>query len=373
MASDFFGKRQGAAVLKHGILEQYLPVFVAKTGSYAPGRQVAYLDGYAGPGAYDDGAPGSPQLAIDCAQTLAEIRDVRCLFVEKHPATYEALCQHLARLGRLDPPPWHGPLEEHIDEVLARAAGLPLFAFLDPFGRGLPFTTLTDKILGRANAGWSRVKTEVLFNFSTVGIRREIGLLGSVPGDDRQTRRRATTMVGLDATLGGDWWREIVRRGAAAPEEQILRGYVARLAATGAGWSSWIVPVADRWEGTPDYHLVFLTQHPDGVWAFGEALSLASERFYDWCHDDQLELYPKEHRDAQMVQRLTANLKRLLADGRRFTVIDRYDEVFAGVLGRARGTHLRAALQQLHEAGRTSSDAKLLKKDGLKNKVVIPS
>jgi hypothetical protein len=54
MGSQFFRKRQGAAVLKHGILRRYLLVFVMKAGRWAPERRVVYLDGYAGPGMYLD-------------------------------------------------------------------------------------------------------------------------------------------------------------------------------------------------------------------------------------------------------------------------------------------------------------------------------
>ncbi len=62
--TKFFEERQGAAVLKHAILEQYLPLFVAKPGKFAPEHRVAYVDAYAGAGVYDSGEPGSPALAV---------------------------------------------------------------------------------------------------------------------------------------------------------------------------------------------------------------------------------------------------------------------------------------------------------------------
>jgi hypothetical protein len=55
---------------KHGILERYFPVCVGKTGSRSPGRRVAYLDGFAGPGMHQDGTPGSPELALRTAIKL---------------------------------------------------------------------------------------------------------------------------------------------------------------------------------------------------------------------------------------------------------------------------------------------------------------
>jgi three-Cys-motif partner protein len=95
MASDFFDTRQAAAVLKHGVLQRYLPVFIGKTGSRSLGKRVVYIDGYAGPGMYQDGTPGSPELALQTAIKLAGMREVDCFFVERDRSSYETLRAHL--------------------------------------------------------------------------------------------------------------------------------------------------------------------------------------------------------------------------------------------------------------------------------------
>ena len=46
----FFTKIEPAAVLKHGILGQYFPVYARKTGSRSKDRKVAYLDCFGGTG-----------------------------------------------------------------------------------------------------------------------------------------------------------------------------------------------------------------------------------------------------------------------------------------------------------------------------------
>ena len=82
---NFFQEPQGAAILKHGILRRYLPVFTAKVGSTA--GEVDYLDCYAGPGLYDDGSDGSPALALATAEAIASYHGRASLhghLIEKH-------------------------------------------------------------------------------------------------------------------------------------------------------------------------------------------------------------------------------------------------------------------------------------------------
>lgn len=47
---EFFESRQGAAVLKHAILRNYLPPWAGKVGSRSIDNRVAIADCYAGAG-----------------------------------------------------------------------------------------------------------------------------------------------------------------------------------------------------------------------------------------------------------------------------------------------------------------------------------
>ena len=370
MASGFFDRRQAAAVLKHGVLQRYLPVFIGKTGSRSLGKRVVYIDGYAGPGMYRDGTPGSPELALRTAIQLAEMREAWCFFVERDRSSYETLRSHLERIGHDRWTAYRGRVEDHLDEMLSKAAGLPLFAFLDPFGMVLPLDMLTGRMLVRASGrGGRRTPTEVLLTFSMWAVKRQAGLLDKTFPNPTRAKARVTTLAKLDNFLGGEWWRPVWRSGAEDRIELILDGYVDRLRRVGAGWTSWTVPVADRWGGQPEYCLIFLTQHDDGVWAFGDALSHATEDYYQFCHAGQLDLDPLSTRKARWIDALIANLETLLAKGRPFVICQEMEAVFGSTLGYARETHLRTALDRLHEAGRTLSDAK----GPLKNKLVRPA
>jgi hypothetical protein len=60
------GYWQGKAlpsVFKHELLRRYIPPFGGMTGTQAQDRRVVYLDGYAGEGRYENGDPGSAEIA----------------------------------------------------------------------------------------------------------------------------------------------------------------------------------------------------------------------------------------------------------------------------------------------------------------------
>ncbi|QHC19599.1 three-Cys-motif partner protein TcmP [Streptomyces sp. GF20] len=111
---------------------------------------MVYLDGYAGPGRYEDGTPGSPALILDSAARIAGFRQLDCYFVERAPKNYQSLAALVSEASAqgLAAQALKGHVEKHLGQILDRAAGAPLFAFLDPFGLGLSFETLTQQIFG---------------------------------------------------------------------------------------------------------------------------------------------------------------------------------------------------------------------------------
>nr|WP_281199904.1 three-Cys-motif partner protein TcmP [Lentzea jiangxiensis] len=128
--------------------------------------RVVYLDGFSGPGRYEPdkgqsvGAEGSPLLAMQTADAVEAFRrTLHCVFVERAPQHFKNLCQVLAReASSRDYETLHGDVSKHLDHVMALAEGQPLLAFLDPFGTGLPYPEMTDRLLRRP----TRPPTEVL-------------------------------------------------------------------------------------------------------------------------------------------------------------------------------------------------------------------
>lgn len=367
---QFFRSKRAAAVFKHAILASYVVPFASKTGSTSPGHRVVIVDGYAGAGRYDSGEPGSPALIAAAAGNLPRV-NIECLFVEKNRRTFKRLREVLNEedSGRVRWEAWQGNVEQHLDELLQRADGVPLFLFLDPFGLGLPFDVVASLFTQRPRGRFAPA-TEVLFRFDAGAIRRIRGVLN---GKDSPTR--AKQVAALDRAAGGTWWRD---EDPGIESAQYVNWFMIRLlrkinAVTGC--SGWIADVKQREGLQPAYYLVFLTRHRDGMEYFGEALSLAEAKWrravFDLAAEDaaahgQLllpyldEFFDDEEKllTERWYARLEGNVRALLARHDSFIVRDRFNDVFDGVLGMARKTHLREALNRLHAAGLTSSDGK---------------
>jgi three-Cys-motif partner protein len=352
----FFEEQRPAAVLKHRILRCYLQVFASKTGSTSAGNRVAYLDGYAGPGVYDNGRPGSPALAAETADTLAHIRDLEGYYVEADEDSYERLCRNLAGSeSRI----YHGRVEEHLDGILERTEDAPLFAFFDPFGLGIPFDTLVNKVIRRKGGKLSRPITEVLLNFSLPGLRRNAGHLDAVSDDPGYQKARETILARLDGVLGGDWWRTSWEAGDEEREVEIFRGFLARIRAAAPECGYLSVPVSKRWGGPVVYCLVFITTYQGGLWAFNNCLSTAMETYRAFCleQEGQLDLEPAEARKEKWIREIASNIERIIDNGEApFRLGGRMRDVYGEAMGSAREMHVRAAVRKLYEEGKTATD-----------------
>jgi len=346
---DFFEDRQGAAVLKHGILRRYLPVFTGKLGVIS--NRVAYLDAYAGSGTYASGATGSPVLAAEISGQMERLRLLECYLVEENAARSEELCRALAGAERCNV--YQADVAACLDDVLQRTSGVPLLAFFDPFGLPPPMDVLKEKVLGRLGV------TELLVNITLSGIRRNAGHL-----KEPQTNHapylaaRPALLANMDAAMGGDWWRAEWEAGGDDRAHRIFLGYVERMR---PGWSYYWTEVGNRWNGPTVYYLLLLTHHRDGLWEFNKALSGAYEDFQRFtivrAGGEQLSMIDPKPED-DMIAAIKGNIAELLAQGQTIVPGQMMREVFGPTLGHTRDKHVRAAVKALHKEGLTSTDGK---------------
>lgn len=370
MTDGFFNEKRAAAVFKHAILNQYVTPFTMKTGSTSTDHRVAFIDGYAGEGRYDDGAEGSPALLLAKAKELAPKRRLEVHLVEEDAPTYEKLTALVAaERDGAEVRTYRGDVAAHLDALLEQVAGIPVFVFLDPYGLMIPFTAVT-KILTSRPAGLGQPATEVLINFTVTGLRRIAGHLYSATPSEATLRR-------MDDVCGDGWWRQTWLDHApakdsddaarAAAEEAIVTGYADRLGkAAGASW--WTTDVRNAARLKPLYHLVFLTRHRDGLRVFGDALSnaLGAWRRRVWeeetagtlLHNEDLFKAQEAALAAEWIDELERNLIACLAKYGSFRVAGHYSEVFGSALALAREKHLRAAWGKVYAAGHTKTDAK---------------
>ena len=157
---------------KHRILRRYLQAWFPILSTWH-GR-VVYLDGFAGPGEYRGGEPGSPLIVLDLAMQHVLPLDAKLvfIFVEVRPDR----CAHLFRLVDAKRPTlpnnfsvrviqaeFQDVLREFLDDLDERTAEIaPFFAFIDPFGtKGVPMSLIHRLLL--------RPRTEVFINFNVRG------------------------------------------------------------------------------------------------------------------------------------------------------------------------------------------------------------
>ncbi|MBI3184666.1 MAG: three-Cys-motif partner protein TcmP [Myxococcales bacterium] len=141
---------------KHEILRRYLGAWFPILGTYH-GR-ILYIDGFSGPGRYQNGEPGSPMIALDVAvnHRKSTSGEIVFWFIEERDDRLAHLKQELAALHL----PAHfkvraeaGRFDEKFGNVLASIEAdkntlAPTFAFIDPFGfSGIPFS-LIQRLLG---------------------------------------------------------------------------------------------------------------------------------------------------------------------------------------------------------------------------------
>jgi hypothetical protein len=183
-------------------------------------------------------------------------------------------------------------------------------------------------------------------------------MLDITSGNKAQLKAALSKVAELDANLGGDWWHEVQRK--LEGKELVARirdGYVERvLNAAGEGWSCFKVAVSDSLGASPIYDLLLFTQHPQGMWFFNDAVSLARRIFQTYCEPDAVLRPPLFEPDDEWVATIKGNLRWLLRGDRSVRVIDSIGEVYGAVLGIARGTHVKNAARQLAAEGVNSGD-----------------
>ena len=355
-------------MFKHAIIKNYMPPFLAMTGSTSDGRRVVVMDGFAGRGRYADGSPSSAELILEAIQGLKDSRTVAAFFAETDPDNFRALESVVGEYAEEGLLAWalRGAAEDHLGGVLTAAQGLPLFLFLDPCGAMLPFRQIA-RVLGVDRRG-NRPPTEVLLNFSAEFTRRTAGQLVKGQTDTAGVNR-------MDKTCGGPWWRQTAldayhashKENFEPTAEAMVRAYAQKLARA-SNMRQVTVPVRRRLRLQPVYHLVFLTRSEYGIWVFADALGKARQ---DWLKatgaldddsgpqlalpglsksDDMRYLIDTEKSSAQKI--VEDNLRNLARPGMKpFKLVSRAGIVFGGAYGIATDATVIAAVRALEESG----------------------
>ena len=288
---------------KHALYEQYLrkwmPIMVRGWGA-----NITYAEGFAGPGIYLDGSPGSPVLAVRTLVSDPQIRTkvrrggIRFVFVDRDQRCIDILEPELAKATRpvaLADLPDHGihlvvergDCEPDLPRLLTQesAWNRPILAVLDTWGGSVSFE-LVKRIADNPSS-------EVIITMQPQYFSR----FASVDEDGHG-----------DRVFGTSAWRDVVRQPSEFKDRWLLQRYRDTIKAAGFGFVLDFELIDRRGQSL---FLVFGTTHRKGLIKMKEAM---------WEVDDVAGVGYRDPRDPNQealpieVEPNTAPLKRLILD-----------------------------------------------------------
>lgn len=136
---------------KHQILRKYLDAWLPILGTY--NKRIIYIDGFAGPGEYVGGEPGSPIIALEAARShQAKLaKELVFMFIEERSDRITHLKRRIATLRlpaafnvHVEEGTFAKQLTKLLDDLDAEKERIaPTFALIDPFGfSGIPYALI---------------------------------------------------------------------------------------------------------------------------------------------------------------------------------------------------------------------------------------
>jgi len=310
-------------LIKHAILRQYLhrwlPILTRQAKKIGASRDILFIDGFAGPGQYARGEPGSPVIALKAAleHTVPFPNPVTMLFVEHRTDRFERLQDAIAPLmpqievsGNVrSVHVRQGDCDSVLNEMLAdferrQMKFGPALAFLDQFGYGAVSMNLIQRILAFPQC-------EVFTYLNYKDMNRWIS-------DEAKANA-------FSRAFGGEEWRDCVQLQERQRREKLLELYKNALKARGGAKYVVSFLMFDK-HNVPLYWLLFCTKSSHGIAEMKKAMWKVDEsgefRFSDRDDPNQLELLSTAFDDEWLANELRQRL-----GGRTMTVAEVYEFV----------------------------------------------
>jgi three-Cys-motif partner protein len=272
---------------KHLILRRYLEAWLPIMAAY--NGRIVFIDGFAGPGRYANGAEGSPLIALRTLLDHPQFasprsnRQMTFIFTEADQIRFHALQKELARI---ETPSWvtvqsvpsaFAPaITDLLDSIEANHGTLaPTFAFIDPFGfAGVPLQ-LISRILDNP-------RCECLITFMFEPINRFI----AHPNQRIQAQ--------FDQLFGGESWRPLLQLPTGPTRRNALvELYRSRLTSVAGAEYVRTFEMIDGGNRT-EYFLYFATHSLKGLSKMKEAMwradPVGGQAFSDFTVSNQMVL-----------------------------------------------------------------------------------
>ena len=330
--TDFYEVKKPWSEIKDALLACYLPEYFAKV--LGAGKPILYVDGFAGPGRFGDGSPGSPLIAWDAATHAILARKgshkgVTFKFVEVQHSRADTLHRTLA--AHSDAVVSWDVLADNFTSSMttlrSQIASSKTFVYIDPFGiRDLSFALFTD--LGRHYMG----DAELLINMNSFGFFRAAcqAMKVSYAGDealdeddpeiDDDMRGSTDPYSMLNSVAGGDYWQTIVND----YHRKLINGYEAERRFSekyrqALGKSFRFVtsmPLRLKEKNRPKYRMIHAANHEDGcVLMADNMMNRSQDLFIDFQRLGQSSLFGADQGvegDVVMPQQLLDPLRQVI-------------------------------------------------------------
>lgn len=274
---DFFDGKRPWSVIKDQVLRSYLPSYLAKVNKL--GRLILIVDGFAGPGKFEDGSEGSP--LIICASAEKFVRGkYRAFFINKDRKHHEQLTSTLKGANLLETvaTPILGDTVEILPDLRRAIRDHTVFLYLDPFGpTGSPFSLL-EPFLTRDK----RVSTEIVLMVHMPIVHRLAARNAVLEGREYDTLIQQYHMT-LTETFGGEYWKPIMFDDQLLPEARefrLINAYEKKLGQYLPFVGS--CPVRASEHERIKYFIVFASRHPDAMILMNDSMAQAySKRMHE--------------------------------------------------------------------------------------------
>lgn len=289
--------------IKLAILEKYLSAWATilkKTSDV-----LFYVDGFAGPGAYQDletntRVPGSPvravQMYLKHRLTKGWKYELRVINVERDKTTFQELQNETNQFkDQMRITNFQGEFLDKLNHILEEIENFHAFFFIDPFGiSGIEFDQLTSIL--------KRRKTEILIKFSYNELQRCLGQLKNWDNPDRTIRTKArktvervSRMIGIETESLG-YLQELFEM-----DEEKEKGYLDTYISNLRKYKRFVYPFKNNFPGSQRtfYYLIFLTDNIIGLKIMKDIMYAEKNR-----EMKQLLLFPKKRPIASLANKL---------------------------------------------------------------------
>jgi len=256
---DFFEGKRPWSRIKDEVLGKYMQPYLAKLNR--KGSPILLIDGYAGPGTFEDGSNGSP--LIMCEQGEKNARgNYKAIFINNKKKYHDQLKKSLQERGLSAIAEVRFGDTKHVLQDLPRTLGnQSVFLYLDPFGpTGCDFALL-EPFLKRN----SEFSTEIMLTLNMPGMPRLAA--ANISYEDEAIKRNR---LWLTRIFGGEYWRDILLPSDDVKNErnesrdfQLVDAYSRKLAQYLP--STRFCPVRERSSGRIKYFIVFASRHKDSL------------------------------------------------------------------------------------------------------------